>query len=412
MKGPESARDYAGKPDGILLEGFHWKSHEHGWYRIVRDLAPAIRKAGFDTVWLPPPSVSADKHGYLPTEWYNLNSRYGTREELIRAIKALRPVTAVADIVVNHRCGLHDWADFHNPHFAPEGTTDPGQIDEANRRAITENDEWKQKGGRPEGKSDSGENFDGGRDLDHNNPQVRQAVIRWLGWLKEEIGFAGWRWDYARGFDASFVGLYNRATEPVLSVGEYTDGSPQGIADWIKKTGRDPDHPRRRAGRSTAFDFSTRGFLKRAVEEKNFELLKTPDGKPPGLIGLLPSLAVTFLDSHDTEPANHDDPFPTEQVLMGYAYLMTHPGRPCVFWPHFFDWEKPHRKMIGRLMEIRKKAGLHTASTVHILAASRDLYAAVMDEKVSLKIGPGAWNPPQEGWKTACDGHDFAVWTR
>jgi hypothetical protein len=23
---------------------------------------------------------------------------------------------------------------------------------------------------------------------------------------------------------------------------------------------------------------------------------------------------------------------------MGYAYILTHPGTPCVLWDHFFDW--------------------------------------------------------------------------
>ncbi len=402
-----SGKDYAGRPEGVLLQGFHWRSHEHSWYRIIKELSPVIREGGFEAVWFPPPAVSADPHGYLPTEWYNADSRYGSREELIDAIRSLHPAEAIADIVVNHRCGLHDWADFHNPDFAPEGTTDPSDIAEANRKAVVSEDEWKKNGGRPAGQADSGEQFDGGRDLDHHNPHVQTAVVGWLRWLKEEIGFAGWRWDYARGFDPAFVGQYNEATGPSVSIGEYTGSEPREIADWIEGTGRGGKN-----GRSSAFDFSTRGFLKRAVEEKNFALLKTVDGKPAGLIGLLPGLAVTFLDSHDTEPANHDDPFPTEHVLMGYAYLMTHPGRPCVFWPHYFDWEEPVRQTIGRLIEIRKRMGIGAASAVNILAGAEDLYAAVIDEATAVKIGPGAWNPPEEGWEAALDGPDFAIWTR
>ena len=30
-------------------------------------------------------------------------------------------------------------------------------------------------------------------------------------------------------------------------------------------------------------------------------------------------------------------PFPEHRMLVGYAYLFTHPGMPCVFWDHLFQ---------------------------------------------------------------------------
>ena len=32
-------------------------------------------------------------------------------------------------------------------------------------------------------------------------------------------------------------------------------------------------------------------------------------------------------------------PFPSEHVMLGYAYILTHPGVPCILWEHYFDWK-------------------------------------------------------------------------
>ena len=411
---------YCGKNDAIILQGFHWRSHEFDWYKLLIENALQIQQLQFDIVWFPPATASADKQGYLPTEWYNLNSNYGSLEELKQAIVSLgsgpRPVEAVADIVVNHRCGLRNWADFRNPNFATEGTTNPDEIKKANQKAVCVDDEWAHQGGKPVGTKDSGVGFDGGRDLDHSNPLVQQAIIRWLKWLQTEIGFTGWRWDLVKGYHPQYVGLYNDATSPLFSIAEFTDATAGGLLDWINRSNRQPDdangQPDRTGGKSTVFDFSTRALLKKALTEKDFSCLKTEDGKCAGLIGVWPAMAVTFADNHDTEPANHNDPFPTETVQQAYVYLLTHPGKPCVFWCHLFDWEPPYREMIKKLIMLRRQAALHAESTVNIIAAQKNLYAAVVDEKVALKLGPAPWNPDGKGWSLYLEGHDFAVWLR
>ena len=411
---------YCGKTDAVLLQGFHWRSHECDWYKILIENAPRIQQLQIDTVWFPPATASADKQGYLPTEWYNLNSNYGSQEELKQAIASLRSgpysVEAIADIVVNHRCGLDNWADFRNPSFAPVGVINSDEIKKANQKAVCVDDEWQQQGGTPVGAKDTGDGFDGGRDLDHTNPLVQQAIIRWLKWLQTEIGFAGWRWDMVKGFHPGRVGSYNDATTPNFSVAEFTDATTGGLLDWIHRSDGQPDEANgplnRTGGKSTVFDFATRALLKKALTEKDFSCLKTQDGRCAGLIGVRPTMAVTFADNHDTEPANHNDPFPTETVQQAYAYLLTHPGKPCVFWCHLFDWERPYREMIETLIKLRRQAALHADSTVNIVAAQKDLYAAMVDEKVALKLGSSSWSPDGQSWSLYLEGQDLAVWLK
>jgi len=55
---------YCGKIDSIILQGFHWRSHEFEWYKILNENAFRIQQLQFDTVWFPPVTAGADKQGY------------------------------------------------------------------------------------------------------------------------------------------------------------------------------------------------------------------------------------------------------------------------------------------------------------------------------------------------------------
>src|SRR5205823_17392 len=103
----------------------------------------------------------------------------------------------------------------------------------------------------------------------------------------------------------------------------------------------------------------TRALLRRALVERRFDLLKTIAGRPAGAIGLWPDMAVTFVENHDTEPVRQNGlAFPDEKVLQGYAYVLTHPGIPCVFWRHFFDRGDADEQTLRTLIAVRKRNGL------------------------------------------------------
>ena len=36
-------------------------------------------------------------------------------------------------------------------------------------------------------------------DLDHTNEGLRKGLVDWMLWLKEEIGFTNWRFDFVKG---------------------------------------------------------------------------------------------------------------------------------------------------------------------------------------------------------------------
>jgi alpha-amylase len=326
-----------------------------------------------------------------------LDTAYGNESELRRAIAALEPVKCMADVVLNHRVGLHTGgADFADPPFKD------------NRAAIVRDDE----SGVGTGQHDTGDRHPAGRDLDHTNPDVRAAIKEYLHRLRS-VGFLGWRYDLVKGYSGRFIREYNESTRPAFSVGEYFDTDRQRVTSWIDSTG----------GRSAAFDFPTRYLLYEACLKDDYTHLRSGNaGKivPGGLIGFWPKQAVTFVDNHDTEyrrerehQANYDSTrhFADTRVEMAYAYILMHPGTPCVFWSHFFDWGTPTRRAIDRLIRVRKTLGIHADSYVDIRVAAKGVYAACIDGKAIVKLGTRDWSPGH-GWHIAAFGANFAVWTR
>lgn len=385
-------------PSTVMIQGFDWASHKvKPWWSVVGGKAGELSSAGFDTIWFPPSGQAASDEGYIPVQLYNQNSQYGSIQQLQSAINAFhaKNMLVLADIVINHRVGSKDWGDFTNPQWGPD--------------AVCSDDEW----GGARGHRDTGWGFQAARDIDHTQPYVRESIKDWLRWLKNDVGYDGWRYDFAKGFSPSYVELYNDASAPVFSVGEIWDNldinnpNPhrQGLCNWI-----DGLH-----GKATVFDFTTKGLLQHAVGSREYWRLRDNAGKPVGLIGWWPEQAVTFLDNHDTGPSTGGGqshwPFPANNLMQGYAYILTHPGIPCVYWPHFFDWGQDIRTQITALIKFRKAKGITSAASVNILAADNSKYAAQINSNVVMKIGPGDYNPGS-GWTLAISGKDYAVWSR
>jgi len=434
---------YCGTPYEILLQGFHWESCKtrwraqgpRSWYEILVENAPRIRRAGITYVWFPPPcrATKEDGEGYEPTRWHCFDSSYGTESQLKAAIHALQGpegdgARALADVVINHRCGTNDFADFSDPHFAGPGEHSPEGIARANCAAIATDDEWRRQHDcslvdTPE--ESCYEKTTAGRHLDHHNRFVRAETKKWLkDWLRDHLGFAGFRYDMATGFPAKYVGQYNDHAQPTMSVGEFWREDSQELAKWVRETCGglhvvDGD-PSRQGGKSAALDFALRARLWDAFSRGDFTALSTAGNKPPGLIGLWPNMAVTFIENHDTEPIRGNGiAFPQDRILAGYAYILTHPGKPTVFWSHLFDYgedqfQQSYQAVISQMIDIRRRNGIHSNSACRIMVAEKSLYAAVIDDCVAVKLGSSPSWRPTGSWadRPLCCGKDFAIWSR
>ncbi len=388
----------------IMMQGFHWNSWSYApnWYGVLAGKAADMKDLGITHVWFPPPSNSHSNEGYLPRELNSLNSQYGAEADLVAATAALNAqgIKSVADIVINHRVSntavLYD---FQNPVWGAD--------------AIVNNDDCACGTGGP----DSGEGYGSARDIDHGNAGVQASLKTWMSTrLKADAGFTGIRYDYSKGYAPSYAKTYHDNWSPNFCVGEiWTDldynnvnAHRQLLMNYINGTD----------GTCAAFDFTTKGLLNKALTDSEYWRLKDSEGKPAGAIGWWPQKSVTFVDNHDTGPSgdcavgqNHW-PVPCGSVMQGYAYILTHPGIPTVYYLHVYDWAL--RASIKALIDVRKAAGITSTSAVSIQAAQTGLYAAIINGTagpVAMKIGPNSWSPSGSGWTLATSGTNYAVWT-
>ena len=134
----------------------------------------------------------------------------------------------------------------------------------------------------------SGGGYGPARDLDHQNPAVRQEIINWMLFLRNDLGFDGWRYDFVHGYDPIYNKEYNDATNPYFAVGELLESSRVQLNNFVDKAQQS----------SSAFDFNTKVSLQNAIRDNNFSYLRDFEGRPSGFVGWNPTKAVTFLDNH------------------------------------------------------------------------------------------------------------------
>ncbi len=403
--------------EDVMFQGFDWNIFNNlpngtSWYDVISQNSQTLSDAGFDMVWLPPSSDSAAPQGYLPRELYNFSSAYGTEAELRSLINALhqKDIRAIADIVINHRVGTTDAVTFTNPDWPTFFIT----ADDEGRNFVNGPVEFSINGDYFPGalKADgSNGTFAAARDLDHFNPAVRQEIITWMQFLRNDLGYDGWRYDFVHGYDPIFNKEYNDATQPYFAVGELLESGRFQTELWVDLTQQS----------SSAFDFNTKVALQGAVRFNNYSFLRDGNGNASGMIGNKPFKSVTFLDNHDTGEAqqccgsNFIFPGGEANLRKGYAYILTHPGVPMVFWPHYFDNGAGVREAINDLISIRKDIRIHSGTSMNIEEARNDLYAAYIDGRngtIAMKLGPADWAPFGDGWTLRTSGVDYAVWTQ
>lgn len=380
----------------VILQGFNWNSckSKTGWYNVLMNKLGDFKRAGFDMMWLPPPAQSVDAAGYLPSKWYDLTSNYGTHQELVALGRALcnQQICLMMDLVVNHRCASKQdkrgkWTQFEQPEWGAW--------------AICGND----NSGAGEGAQSTGELLEYAPDIDHTNPKIQQDVKDWVAWIFKEVGFCCLRLDFVIGFAPHFQEQYVRAAGSPFAVAEYWHGDVNVLKNYVNKT----------KGSVAVFDFPVYYTLKHAIRENDFGGLRWDGNKAPGIMGSDPVRCCSFIENHDTDHlevvggcfGNND------QICRGYAYILTHPGTPTVYWTDWSDRGQKVTEKIEACVQVRYKQGLHCLSKLSIVNAEGGLYAAYIEGnkgKVAMKMGTRDWCPHGGQWKLAAFGTDYAIW--
>lgn len=415
-----SAQAPANAPD-VMLQGFYWGSYSAGadgysssyglttWSKLLTQVDEISES--FSLVWLPPSAASEDGMGYHPKQWCKQDSKFGDAtglKELISAFKA-NGTRCVADIVINHKSG-NNWLDLDNEDFGDYGKF---TLYEAGQSSyICCDDEATSEGYKCLGANDAGyEALDcrgskvsgaycAARDLDHSNAYLRSSIKAYLQWMKDVMGFDGWRYDLVKGYLGKYTNEYNTAAGAYMSVGEYWDGNYDAVKYWINQTSQT----------SMAFDFPMKyDAFNNALASNNYAAMAVSKYSiPRGLCGAdeMKRFAVTFVDNHDT--FRNESKF-TGDWTKANAYIIAAPGIPCVFYPHWVACKADIKNMIAA----RKACGIHSQSACTTDGTCSSYYKCTTtgtNGTLICFIG-GNWSAPS-GYTLACSGSGWAYYTK
>ena len=410
----------------VMLQGFYYDafgssdaefSYNTRWSTLNANAA-ALSK--FDVIWLPPSAMAAGT-GYHPKQWSNQNSDWGTAVELTTLINNLHSqgTKVMADVVVNHRDNKSSWCDFYPDNFGDYGNF------QLTAEHICNDDEVNSgnNGCRATGNGDTGYTgvdpvngvygaWDGARDLDHTNAYVRQDVKAYLLWLKNEIGYDAWRWDMGKGFAPTYFNEYNYVSNPYMSVIEFWEGSVGTLSDFLNycrpasdyNSSWDSANPG-----SMVFDFATKyQAINEGIGQGNYDL------RGKGMPGAgISRYAVTFVDNHDTYRdgsclAKVGDG--ERKILQSYAYILSMPGVPCVFYPHW----KSFTSAINAMIDARHAVGVNSTSSVDDSETGDNTYRASVQGTngyLILRLGADIYShDPGSGYKIAAEGYGYRIY--
>lgn len=333
------------------MQGFYWDCHKmtnrvENWWNHVEEKVSLLKKAGITGLWLPPAYKGDKRHGmgYDPYDFFDLGefdqrggiaTGFGTRQQLVDLIHSCHQngIQVYADIVYNHCSGgeLEFNPDTHSEYytnFKPASGKFSRDFSSFNPSRYESFDGHDRFGGFP--------------DLCHRNPDVFRWILEHARFLVEEIGFDGFRFDLVKGYGSWIItALLEYRYQPKdgrrnqnendwkywrpFGFGESWSGNRQ-ILEWMESSSSWSDNP------VSAFDFPLRYRLKKLCDTIDFSLHELV--KPNALYMDRPFNAVTFVDNHDFR--DDENPPIISDKMLAYAFILTHPGYPCVFWKDYF----------------------------------------------------------------------------
>ncbi len=337
----------------------------------------------FDLVWLPP-SAYGEGMGYHPKNYGNQNSNWGSAAELTSLINALHDggTKVVADIVINHCQSTNGWLGFPEFDFGEFGTFQPSGAWVCKDDEVNTNPDAGSDYGKATGSYDDGENWDGARDWAHDMPEVQNMFKAYLQWMREEVGYDGFRYDKGDGFNNWHHDNYNKASGPYIAFMECYSSTDE-IWGRIQQANYN----------LMALDFDTKWHVFDAFAGWDYNG-KYDKARGDGLLGRNNGrYAVEFIDSHDWFlRSDNENEFGGRgnsltdalkpRLLQANAFLLSMPGVPCVFYPH---WAK-YKEFIKPMIEARKLAGVHSESEVRDEYATSTGYQATIVGKYGYLI--------------------------
>ncbi|MBF2076684.1 MAG: alpha-amylase [Synechococcales cyanobacterium C42_A2020_086] len=409
--------------NGTMMQYFHWYLPANGsHWEEVQSRAKELAAAGFTALWLPPAckgSAGGFDVGYGIYDLFDLGefdqkgsirTKYGTRAQYLAAIRALQAagLEVYADVVLNHKDGGDATERVRALPFPRDDRTHPkGQLQEIEiyshfyfpgRQGKYSPMEWhwqhfdavNYNNDRPDDQSTiyllEGKSFDNfvslekgnyafllGCDLDYDNAEVRQEIHNWGRWYLDTTGVNGFRLDAVKHISSWFFSHWlddmrqyaqtRSQLHPhqgkLFVMGEYWTEHINTLHWYINSV----------EGRMSVMDVPLHYNFHRASRSGGYyDMRKILDGT---LMQQQPTLAVTFVESHDSQPLQALESVvePWFKPLAYALILLRREGYPCVFYAdyygaHYWDvgrdgkeyeiWMDSHRWLIDKFLVARQ----------------------------------------------------------
>jgi len=321
-----------------------------------------------------------------------VRTKYGTKEELHQAIDALHDVgiKVYADVVLNHKANadfketfkavmvdqnnrtqdvsepydIEAWTGFdfknrnkkysdftwHYYHFSGvdyDVKTETSAI----FRVVGDNKYWNS------GVSSEKGNFDYlmSADIDHDHPEVREEIFKWVDWFMEETNVDGFRYDALKHISDKFIldlsnHIMEKKKDNFYLIGEYWQYDSEQIDNYLDDTSWKVD----------LFDVRLHFNMEKASKSNGeYDMRKIFDNT---IVKHHPLQAVTFVDNHDSQPSQALESWVDEWFKeIGYALiLLRKDGYPCIFAGDYYGLNGPVKtdpkiEMIDKMLKARKK---------------------------------------------------------
>jgi alpha-amylase len=306
----------------------------------------------------------------------SIRTKYGTKDEYIRAIKAAQKVgiNVYADVVFNHKLGADREEEMEATPFNTENRNQAiGEYQHIKawthftfegRKGKYSTMEWhwwhfdaidynvynegedaiyllKGKSFDKDVDLEKG-NFDYlmGCDLDMRNSEVQGELKYWGEWVYDTTHVDGFRFDAVKHVSAGFFPgwlehVRHHAKRDLFAVGEYWSYEVETLNNFIAIT----------EGKVDLFDAPLHlNFHLASQAGQDYDLSQIFDNT---LVKDQPTLAVTFVDNHDSQPLQSLESI-VEAWFKPLAYaliLLRQEGYPCIFYgdyygAHYKDWGK------------------------------------------------------------------------
>ena len=428
---------------GVLLQAFYWNCPEKAgvefkWWDHVRAHVDELAEAGFTALWLPPPAKAATQRymGHESFDLYDLGefkqkggkpTWFGTRESLEGLINQAQELNmqVYVDLAINRANGGELEPNMFSGEdactlFKPASKKFPRdwQCFQPCRYEYWEGSVW-----------------DDAPTYCHKNPYVFGQILDYTRWLVEDIGFDGFCFDFSEGngmwMARAILGQqYIRKHNFIRPFGmAHAWESPIEMEYCLKEINKHSDNP------ISVFDTPLRSRLKTFCDVQDMPLstLFEPGPLAP-LYKEYPYNSITFVDNH-TYMDEISPPIFNDKML-AYAYVLTHPGYPCVFWEDYFERDlglpgqvsgihalvKCHEgfanggmvaHLCGQDLYVMERLGVHNLpGLVFVLNNREDRWqgAWIHTTRPNTRFVPVAWrgkhdlNPPAETY-THNEGH-------